>query len=306
MNEDRPPPLLAAALAWTRRRLATAGIPTAALEARLLVGRAAGIRPDGLVAPRADAPLSAEAAARLADLVGRRLAREPVAYILGEKEFWSLPFTVDRSTLIPRPDSETLIEAALGFIGSGGGRPRRVLDLGTGSGCLLLALLHALPTATGVGVDICADALRIARANADRLGLGSRSAFVCGDWAEAIAGRFDIILANPPYVAASEWPALAPEIRVWEPRRALLAEAEGLAAYRRLLPAAARLLAPDGAAFLEMGDTQASPIARLAAEAGFPRVDVVRDLAGIARCVQITAADGAVAKKGLGSPALPV
>ncbi len=278
-----------AALAETRRALAAAGIATAALEARLFVARAAGLSETALLSRGGD-PVSAAARAVLDEWVMRRLAREPVAYLFGEKEFWSLPFVVDGSTLIPRPEFETLIEGAFAFIGDVG-RPLRVLDFGTGCGCLLLTLLHAVPAATGVGTDRSEAAVRIALRNAERLGLAARAAFVCGDWADAIAGPFDIIVANPPYVGEAEWPTLPPEIRVFEPRSALIGGVDGLAAYRELLPAAARLLAPGGAAFFEIGCGQAPAVTALAARAGFQRVDVTRDLAGIERCIQaLTAA----------------
>ncbi|MFO1152493.1 MAG: peptide chain release factor N(5)-glutamine methyltransferase [Rhodospirillales bacterium] len=303
---------LAGARAETRRALAAAGIATAALEARLFVEHAAGVSPATLLT-RGDQPLHAQAGERLATLVARRSAHEPVAYILGEKEFWSLPFAVDPSTLIPRPDSETLVEAALAFVGevSGNAARRRgcrwrILDFGTGSGCLLLALLHSLPAATGVGIDLSPTAVRTARANAERLRLASRAAFLCGNWADALAGSFDIIVANPPYIADGDWPGLPPDVRGWEPRLALSGGSDGLAAYRELLPATARLLDPGGAAFFELGAGQAADIASLAAGADLQPTELVKDLAGIGRCLQLTAHSGTVVKKTLGNQALPV
>lgn len=304
-GERRPTDMsLAAAVAETRLALAAVGIATGALEARLFVAHAAGLSETALLGS-GEAPLPAAAVDRLADVVARRRAREPVAYILGEKEFWSLPFAVDRSTLIPRPDSETLIEAALAFIGDASRSPR-VLDLCTGCGCLLLALLHAAPAASGIGVDLSESAVRVARGNAERLGLAGRAAFVCGNWADAIAGAFDIVLANPPYIAGAEWPTLPHEVRGWEPRLALIGGVDGLAAYRELLPTAARLLAPGGGGFFEVGHGQAPDVAALAARAGFQRIDLKKDLAGVERCLQVSSTAGSVAKKSLGNQALPV
>ncbi len=298
------PATLRAALVDTRRTLAAAGIATAALEARLFVARATGLSAPALLAD-GEAPMSPTALSRLAELVARRRAREPVAYILGEREFWSLPFAVDRSTLIPRPDSETLIEAALAHIRDAR-RSVRILDLGTGCGCLLLALLHAVPAASGLGVDLSEGAVRVARANADRLGLAGRAAFACGNWADAVTGRFDIVIANPPYIAADEWSALAPEVRLWEPHLALSGGIDGLVAYRELLPATARLLAADGAGFFEIGCGQAPRVATLARRTGFQHVDLKKDLAGIARCLQVRNEAAAALNKTLGNQPLPV
>lgn len=205
-------------------------------------------------------------------LVARRAAGEPVAYIIGEREFWSLPFRVTPDVLIPRPDSETLVEAALEA-----GPRARVLDLGTGSGALLLAVLSEWPNATGIGVDASAAALAIARSNAEALGLAGRADFHLGDWGAGLSERYGLVLCNPPYV--EEGAALAPDVRDFEPAAALFAGADGLDDYRRLVPQLPGLLAEGGVAVLEIGWTQAVAVLGLAAEVGLEG-EVRRDLAG--------------------------
>lgn len=190
-----------------------------------------------------------------------------------------MDFLVSPATLIPRPDSEAIVEAAL-LLPS----PGRVLDLGTGTGCLLLAVLHERPTAFGVGIDISEDAARLAKANADRLGLGSRAAFLCGDWAEAMQGAFDLVLSNPPYIESATVPALMPEVSDHEPRRALDGGRDGLDAYRIIVRALPGLLARDGAAVLEVGAGQARAVAFLASAVGFA-ASLRQDLGGIERAV---------------------
>jgi release factor glutamine methyltransferase len=222
--------------------------------------------------------------ARLAELVRRRAAREPMAYILGEKEFWSLPFLVTPAVLIPRPETETVVEAALGEVADRRAR-WRILDLGTGSGCLLLALLSELPNATGLGVDRSEQALRIAQSNAGRLGLADRARFAAGDWGRDLEGSYDVIVSNPPYVTASEWPALEPEVRAFEPTGALRAGLHGLDAYRALAPHLAPLLAPNGAVCLEIGQAQGNALTTILARHGLSVTQRRRDLAGIERCL---------------------
>lgn len=222
-------------------------------------------------------------AAAFAALVDRRMGDEPVAYILGHREFWSLDFRVTPDTLIPRPDSETLVEAAL----AAAGPAPRVLDLGTGSGCLLLSVLHERPGGWGVGVDRSEAAARVARDNAARLGLAARAAFVVGDWTGAIGARFDLILANPPYVGTSE--TLDREVAGYEPRSALFAGPDGLDDYRRIIPALGALLTPAGSAHLEIGHAQADLVWEIAAAAGFTPA-LRRDLAGRPRCLSLRTA----------------
>jgi release factor glutamine methyltransferase len=216
-------------------------------------------------------------------LVSRRAAHEPLALILGRREFWSLDFAVSPASLIPRPDSETLIEAALAFFADRN-PPRHVLDLGTGTGCLLLAALSEFPAAFGVGLDQSLPAASLAARNAAALGMADRAAFLCGDWAAALDGRFDLILCNPPYIPTSDIQSLMPEVARFEPRHALDGGADGYSAYRRLIPDLGRLLELSGAAVLETGAGQAAAIAELAQGAGFtsePR----RDLSGIVRAL---------------------
>ncbi|MCU0839137.1 MAG: peptide chain release factor N(5)-glutamine methyltransferase [Rhodospirillales bacterium] len=268
------------------RRLAAAGIAEGMLEARLLIAEAVGCDALDLITGRAGV-IDDAAARRLAELLARRLSREPIAYLRGEREFWSLPFMVTPDTLIPRADSETLVAAALAErTAAMAGRPLRVLDLGTGSGCLLLALLSEWPAAAGIGVDISEAALRVARANARRLGLDGRAAFVCSDWDSALADtRFDVIVSNPPYISEGEMLTLAPEVVNYEPRVALTAGMDGLAGYRRVLPAIGQRLAAGGWAVIEITATRLAGAIGLAASAGWDDVAVKHDLCGQPRCL---------------------
>lgn len=250
---------------------------TARLDAELLLAHLLGIERTQLLLGRLDDEIDEPA---YEALVARRLQGEPVAYILGHREFWSLDLLVTPDVLIPRPDSETLVEAALAAHPSGG--VSRILDLGTGSGALLLAALSEWPEAWGLGVDRSEAAARIARRNAARLGLADRAAFMVGHWADAIDGRFDVILCNPPYIGLDE--ALSPEVRDHEPASALFAGPEGLDDYRLIVPRLVALLAPDGSAHLEIGTTQADLVTRLVVEAGL-EPSIRHDLAGHPRCV---------------------
>lgn len=212
-------------------------------------------------------------------LVNRRAAGEPVAYIIGQREFWSLDLQVTPDVLIPRPDSETLIVAALEAVR---GPPGRILDLGTGSGALLLAALSEWPQATGLGVDASAAALAVAEANAERLGFGARTAFRLGNWGEGLQEHFDLVLSNPPYV--KDKAELSPEVRDHEPASALFSGPEGLDDYWRLLPQLSGLMTDHGVAIVEIGSAQAAPVLALAAAAGL-QGGVRQDLAGLDRCV---------------------
>jgi release factor glutamine methyltransferase len=277
---------LGQALSDAERRFAAAGIESARADSRILVGHAAGLD-RAQVLTRSDAPLSSRAAARLACMTERRAAREPVALITGTREFWSLPFKVTRATLVPRPDSETLIEAALAALPDRT-QPYRVLDLGTGSGCLLLALLSELPNATGVGVDASRAAVRVARTNAQRLKIAERASFVAGDWGGALDERYDVILANPPYVCDTDWAALDDDVKLYEPKTALLGGADGLDAYRALAPDVRKLLAPNGIFVGEIGAGQAAGAARILAQVGLTVRATACDLSGISRCLLAT------------------
>lgn len=282
----RPSEIVTIRLALERaaRRLSAAGITATRLEARLLLAEAAGIAPERQLADP-DRPVGADQAARFSHLVERRAQREPMAHILGRREFWSLPFAVTADTLVPRPETETVVEAALGSIGDRT-RPIRLLDLGTGSGCLLLALLSALPNAWGLGVDASPAAVRVARQNAALLGLAARAQFIVADWGAALgAAAFDLAVSNPPYVVDAEIDRLAPEVARFEPRLALAGGPDGLACYRALVPDLARSVRPGGVAVVELGQGQADDVARLAAAARLIETGRGLDLAGIARCL---------------------
>ena len=251
------------------------------LEARLLLAHALGCsqndlirEPERLVDP---APFDA--------LLDRRVRHEPVAHIVGRREFWSLRFEVSPATLIPRPDSETLVEAALEAF-AGRAPPRRVLDLGTGTGCLLLALLHEFPAAFGIGVDLEPAAAALAQRNATQLGLIDRTGFVVGDWTNAIGGRFELIVSNPPYISDGDMATLMPDVARYEPRLALAAGVDGGDAYRAIIPALPGVLAPGGVAILEIGAGQAEMVSRIAQSRGFA-VSLRQDLAGIPRAISV-------------------
>lgn len=256
------------------------------LDARLLVGHALGLDAAGLIV-HADRPVSDADVARIIALAERRIAGEPVARIIGEKEFWSLPLRLSPETLVPRPDTETLVEAALAFVRREGRErePLTILDLGTGSGAILLALLSELPAATGVGVDIAESAARTARENAERLGLARRARFVVADWAAGILGRFDLVVSNPPYIRHEEIPGLPLEVRRFDPDIALNGGADGLAAYREIINGLEAILAQEGRAFLEVGADQAAAVAELAELLDLEAVPH-KDLVGIDRVVE--------------------
>ncbi len=274
---------VAAALAEAARRLAGAGVEEPRREATVLLGHVLGLDRAALFA-RPDRPLAPREAAAFAAAVARRCRREPSAYVTGAREFWSLDFRVTPATLIPRPDSETLVAAALDTVADRAAT-LEILDLGTGSGCLLAALLVELPRARGLGVDIDPRAAAVAAGNLRRLGLGARARVAVGDWGAALAGRFDLVVCNPPYVPAGEIDGLAPEVAAFEPRRALAGGDDGLAAYRRLAPEIARLLAPGGAAVVEIGAGQAAAVGAIFAASRLAVAARRRDLARIERCL---------------------
>ena len=267
------------ALTAATRRLAPASA-TPRLDAELLMAHALGVERDRVILDHLDAA----APAAFDALVARRLAGEPIAYIVGRRAFWTIELVVGPGVLIPRPDSETLIEAAVAHFGIGA--PRRILDLGTGPGTLLLAALDQWPRATGLGVDASPEALAFARRNADLLGLGERADWRVGDWTEGVDGPFDLILCNPPYVETSA--DLPRDVAEWEPHRALFSGADGLDDYRRLAPLIPPLLASGGIACIELGAGQAEAVMRLFARPGL-RLALRSDLGGHRRCLTVTA-----------------
>ena len=213
------------------------------------------------------------------------MAREPVSRILGRREFWGLPFVVGPGVLDPRPDTEGLVGAVLDALGGRRDAPLRLLDLGTGSGAILAALLHELPNAFGVGLDHSPQACAVAATNLRALGLAARACVVCGWWTDALAGAFDAVVSNPPYIATHEIVALDPEVRDHDPRMALDGGPDGLAAYRSLLPGLTASLAPHGVGAVECGWTQGEPVAALFRDSGLGGVMIYRDLAGHQRVV---------------------
>lgn len=264
-------------------RLGAARVPSPRADARLLLQAALDRSAEALIRdPEETVPIAA--ADRFLSLVERRAGREPVSRILGEREFWSLGFSLVPDTLDPRPDSEAVVDAALAWCGSQS-EPVRVLDLGTGTGCLLLAVLSELPEATGVGTDVAEAAVAEAARNAERLGLSRRASFRCTDWDADIDGQFELILSNPPYIPSSEIGGLEPEVSLWEPEVALDGGADGLDAFRRLAPAIAGRLAPGGAAFLEIGAGQEKPVEAIMAAEGLARFARRTDLGAIVRCL---------------------
>ena len=292
-SSHAPGDSLGAVLKAASGRLVLAGIDSAHLDARLLA--CSVLRWDqARIMARPEHPLTPAQDQNLEALVARRENREPLAYITGQREFWGLDFTVNADTLIPRPESETIIEAALQTIPDRAA-PLTVLDLGTGSGCLLLALLSELPNATGLGIDVSVGALETAKTNARALGLAARARFVQSDWAAGIdggvdgkEGRFGLIVANPPYVAKGEFAALEPEVARFEPRLALSGGADGLDCTRALAPQIARLLAADGLALVEVGAGQARPVGVIFEQQDLSISRIHDDLAAIPRVIAVS------------------
>ena len=282
--------LRGASVAHARRALAgqlhDGGIESAELDARILIGHALGLDHAGLAASTHQ-QVSDLSATQIERFAARRLAGEPVARIVGHKEFWSLPFAVTPAVLVPRPETETVVELALALLDRDGPRIRalRIADLGTGSGAILLALLSELPRAQGIGTDIDADALAVARANAAQLGLANRTAFVASDYGAALEGPFDLVVSNPPYVASGDIATLAREVREHDPVHALDGGPDGLAAYRAIAADAPRLLKRAGHLAVEIGAGQQDAVTRLFSAAGLAIGEVRPDLSDIARAV---------------------
>jgi release factor glutamine methyltransferase len=264
-------------------RLRERGFDTPDLDARLLVGHALGLDHAALVAESARRLIAAESAA-LEHVVAQRLAHEPVARILGTREFWSLPLRVTPDVLVPRPETETVVEAVLAVAARD--RLLRVADLGVGSGAILLALLSELPTASGIGTDRYPRALAVARDNAQRLGLADRAGFVACDFGAALAGDCDVVVSNPPYIPTPDIAALAPDVRDHDPRAALDGGPDGLSSYRMIAADAGRLLAPGGWLAVEVGLGQSEAVCDLLAAGGLAIEGPPRpDLAGVPRVV---------------------
>ncbi|HEY0223136.1 MAG TPA: peptide chain release factor N(5)-glutamine methyltransferase [Pseudolabrys sp.] len=268
------------------RVFGAAGIESPEADARLLLGHALGLDRSGLVS-QSERRLEPGESDAVSALAARRLEHEPVSRILGTKEFWSLSLHISEAVLVPRPETETVVEAALDFVIRGSLRAEalRILDIGTGSGALLLALLGELPNATGTGTDISTPALSVARANAESHGLAARCTFVACDIAEGLPGPFDLIVSNPPYIAHAEIAALAPEVRDYDPLLALDGGADGLNGYRAIARDARRLLAPGGRLIVELGAGQETAVRALFTDAGLTVAPARADLAGNPRAL---------------------
>ncbi|MGB0681506.1 MAG: peptide chain release factor N(5)-glutamine methyltransferase [Magnetovibrionaceae bacterium] len=289
-----PPRTCGEALDQTTQRLKEAGLEDARSEARLLVEAATGLSRSRLFGfPETE--VTPEQALRLRELADRRAGGEPVARLSGVKEFWSLPFLLSDETLVPRPDSETLVELALTKASKD--EAMAILDLGTGSGCLLLSLLHELPNAVGIGVDLAPGACRTAGRNAQALGLDARAMFCQGNWTSGVQGPFDLIVSNPPYIRAGDIPALSPEVRDHDPLLALDGGQDGLDAYRHLASVAPALLNPGGWVVFEIGFDQAEAVSVLLAAVGMERIEAGRDLAGRDRVIAARQCIGPVAPR---------
>ncbi|MGB2593845.1 MAG: peptide chain release factor N(5)-glutamine methyltransferase [Pseudolabrys sp.] len=262
----------------------TAGIEAADVDGRLLVGHALHLDRARLIA-QSDRILEAREINVISALAARRLKREPVSRILGQKEFWSIALAITPDVLVPRPETETVVEGALDFVVRGGLRMEklRILDIGTGSGALLLALLRELPNATGTGTDISTGALKVARENAARCGVEDRCTFVICDIASVVEGPFDLLVSNPPYIAHNEITSLAPEVKNYDPTVALDGGDDGLAAYRAIAADAKRLLAPGARMFVELGAGQEAAVRDLFTNVGLIAGIARTDLAGIPR-----------------------
>ena len=266
-------------------KLKAAGIENPRRDARILLTSVLGLESN---ANLPDQALTKVLARRFAGMIKRRAKREPVSRILGRRDFWTLTLKLNKDTLDPRPDSETVVETVLAHLQDRAGA-HRILDLGAGTGCLLLALLAELPNATGLGVDIAPGAVRAARENARTAGLAGRARFAVGNWSEGLRGRFDVIVANPPYIRKSDIPGLDPEVAQHDPKQALDGGRDGLAAYRAILKGLPGVLAPHALVAFELGQGQARQVAGLLKAQGLQVLETRRDLAGIKRCIIATA-----------------
>lgn len=271
-----------ALVAEGERALLAAGIEAPRREARLLLALALGVEARALVLD--DPAVDVATGERFRTLLARRVTHEPFAHIAGRRGFWTLDLEVTSATLVPRPETEILIETALAHAGDRRA-PLEIVDFGTGSGAILIALLCELPNASGLGVDVSEPALEVARRNALRAGVGARARFGRSSWWSHVRGNFDLIVSNPPYIPSADIAGLAPDVRDFEPHLALDGGPDGLGAYRALSAVAASRLAEGGALIVEVGEGQAEPVASLLRRSGFPRTRIVPDLAGIGRVV---------------------
>lgn len=260
------------------RQLTDAGVPDAPRDARRLLAHAVGVEAGRLTLILPE-PVTQEAEARFAALLQRRAGREPVSHLLGYREFYGRRFKVTRNVLDPRPETEILIEVALQDAFAS------VIDLGTGSGCILLTLLAEMPEARGVGTDLSEDACRVAEDNMHALDLGERAAILRTSWADGIKGQVDLVVSNPPYIGLDEMDGLSPEVHDHEPHMALTDGGDGLSAYREISQQAANLLRVGGRLIVEIGPTQAVAVAQMFADNGFEKVRVIQDLDGRDRVV---------------------
>ncbi len=278
-----PPETIGSTIGRVAAALTQGRFDEARRRARRLVAAALDLSPAEALA-RSDRMMTEDEGGRVAAMLRRTLAHEPLSRILAVREFWGLDFTLSPETLDPRPETETLVEAVLARLPERE-TPYRFLDLGTGTGCLLLALLSEYPAATGIGVDLAPGAVATAIRNAERLGLRARAEFVVGDWVARLEGGFDAVVANPPYIASAELPSLPPEVRDYDPPLALDGGADGLAAYRAIAAGLPRLLASRGFFAGEIGAGQKEAVAGIISAAGLVVGDILPDLAGIPRCV---------------------
>jgi release factor glutamine methyltransferase len=272
------PRTIAEAFRATSMTLASAGVPEPAKDARLLLSHALGLSSDRLIMAMQD-PVPDSAEARLASMIEARCNRQPISQIIGRRQFWGRDFVVTPDVLDPRPETEVLIAAALSAPFT------RVLDLGTGSGAILVTLLSERPSAQGVATDLSPAALAVAQDNAARLGVADRASFLPGSWFDPVEGKFDLIVSNPPYIAADEMPGLSPEVLNWEPHLALTPGGDGLDAYRAIAASAPHYLQPKGRLLMEIGPNQGAAVSALCLAAGLASPRILQDLDGRDRVV---------------------
>jgi len=287
ISHDNLPNTLGRAVDAVAKQFKLAGINAARLDARLIVTRGAGVEPQKVLT-HPELPIDRDCSLKIIEMAHRRQCREPLSHIFGRREFWSLDFMVSADTLTPRPDTETLIEAVLARIARQFPEKRLdILDLGTGTGCILLSLLSEIPDAYGLGIDISEAALSVAHANASALGLLERARFSQGHWGDGLEGVFDIVISNPPYIPSGDIDCLSPEVSKYEPRMALDGGEDGLGAYRAIAVDLERLIKPGGFACFEVGIDQAEDVMKIFADNGFSGSETLSDLSGIERVVLI-------------------